>query len=447
MPFDLSDMTNVSRQVPATGNVLTFDGKAWSPGAGGGGPVPVFRPESYGAKRDGATDDSAAIRAARDAAVVAAPANGYVAIVQFSGGTYLANDIRVAGQSFSIIDAPIVIPESGHPIFLFYLGAGKATAKHWADPLAAFDQGTVIRTTLTGQTSDATFGPPSVFGSPFTTVGSNGLAPYFTNVHVFMDGITVLKPQNPSLVSYDLRGLAKATIGDLNSHVNATAAALAGNPGNNGLGIGLMMPAAGNNAVCDIGSFTSEGDNVAIVISEHVVAKRILALYNATAVFIDVAKGTTTNHMSVIDYLCAEGVGTVIDVEQVNGTFFSLRANCDLEIVNTGTHYNDPGNWLRGELIHHDYSATTPRVNGCANVRIIDDVIPRGAFTPTLPASTVASTPIFRDMALTVSGGTVTAISVDGVAQGITSGMVLVPSGKQFAVTYSVAPTLRAQRL
>jgi hypothetical protein len=409
-------------------------------------PVREFRPEAYGAKRDGTTDDSAAIRAARDAAIAAAPQNGYVAKVKLSSGTYLANDIRIGnGQSKSIIEAPIVVPESDHPIFLYYEGVGKATAKHWADPLAAFDQGTVIKTTLTGQTSDGTYGPPSVFGSPFTAVGANGLAPNFTNVHICMDGITVLKPQNPSLVSFDLRGFAKASIGDLASHVNAAASALVGNPGSNGLGVGLMMPGAGNNAVCDIGSFTSEGDNCAVVLSEHVIAKRILALYNATAVFIDVSRmSVTSNHKSVISYLCAEGVNTVIDVEQVSNNFFALTANCDTELANSGTHYNDPGNFLRGDLTHHDYNALAPRVTGCGNVRIIDDTITRGAFTPTLPATTAASTPIYRDMALTVSGGTVTAITVDGVAQGVTSGTVFVPTGKTFAITYSVAPTLRA---
>jgi hypothetical protein len=41
-----------------------------------------------------------------------------------------------------------------------------------------------------------------------------------------------------------------------------------------------------------------------------------------------------------------------------------------------------------------------------------------------------------------ITGGTVTAIAVDGVATGLTSGGVVVPAGKKLEITYSVAPTL-----
>lgn len=65
------------------------------------------------------------------------------------------------------------------------------------------------------------------------------------------------------------------------------------------------------------------------------------------------------------------------------------------------------------------------------------------AYTFTLPASTVA-TNIPRDSTLYVSGGTVTAVTIDGTATGLTSGAFTVRSGHTFAVTYSVAPTVKA---
>lgn len=41
-----------------------------------------------------------------------------------------------------------------------------------------------------------------------------------------------------------------------------------------------------------------------------------------------------------------------------------------------------------------------------------------------------------------VSGGTVTAIAVDGtVLTGVTSGVIMVPSGKTITLTYSSAPS------
>ena len=61
----------------------------------------------------------------------------------------------------------------------------------------------------------------------------------------------------------------------------------------------------------------------------------------------------------------------------------------------------------------------------------------------TLAASTVAApNPNPVPVSATVSGGTVTAISISGVSTGQTSGTFTVPVGGTIAVTYSVAPTL-----
>jgi hypothetical protein len=416
-----------------------------------GGAVTPYRPEDYGALRNGTTDDTAAINSCIAAAVAGCQADGtYYCEVQFSAGTYLLSSATTVGGATlgnAQSPVPIIVPESSPKVTLVLKGAGKASAMHWAQT-TPLTMGTVLKSTLTGLSADGTYGAPSVIGSANAQVGNNGLAPWFSNLHVVIDGITVLKPQNPTLVSFDLRGCAQMTIEDAASMVNVAASSLVGNPGSNGLGIGLMCPAAGNNAICDIKSFTSEGDNAGVVISEHVAARRILCLYNDVAVFVDTSRNVATNHASTIQYLCAEGVNTVLSNDQVGGIAFGINiVVCDTEIVNSGTHIADANGSFRGDVNWHDYAGTTPRVSGAANLRIIDQVIARGAFTPSLPATTVASTPIFRDMALTVSGGTVTAIAVDGVAQGVTSGTVWVPSGKTFAITYSVAPTLRAVKL
>ena len=61
---------------------------------------------------------------------------------------------------------------------------------------------------------------------------------------------------------------------------------------------------------------------------------------------------------------------------------------------------------------------------------------------PAVPASTVTATNTNAfPVSVTVTGGTVTVISVGGVASGLTSGIVVVPAGGTVAITYSVAPT------
>jgi hypothetical protein len=418
-------------------------------------PVPAsqFRPESYGAVRNGSTDDTAAIKSCINAAVAACQADGtYYCEVLFSAGIYqLSSATTVGGSTLgnSQIPLPAIVPETSQKVTLRLRGAGKAGAMHWAQT-QTLNVGTVLRTTLTGQTSDGTYGVPSVIGTPTAQVGSNGLAPWFSNMHVVVDGLTVMTPSNPSLMGIDLRGAAQATVLDYAAMASALPAALTSSPPSNSLSVGLYMPSPGNNAVCDIGTYSCEGFYYALGISEHVTAQRILAVYCNTAVFVQTSRHSVgTNHASNIDYLCAEAVSTVVEAQGGDSSIiFALNIQTlDLEIANTGTHIVDANNNLRGQANWHDYGQTGPRVSGAANWRIIDTAIPRGAVTPTLPSTTVASTPIFRDMALTVSGGTVTAITVDGVAQGITSGTVFVPTGKAFAVTYSVsAPTLRAVR-
>lgn len=60
----------------------------------------------------------------------------------------------------------------------------------------------------------------------------------------------------------------------------------------------------------------------------------------------------------------------------------------------------------------------------------------------TLAASGVAAVnPNPVPVAVTVSGGTVTAIAVGGVSTGLTSGTFTIEPGGSIAVTYSVAPT------
>jgi hypothetical protein len=62
--------------------------------------------------------------------------------------------------------------------------------------------------------------------------------------------------------------------------------------------------------------------------------------------------------------------------------------------------------------------------------------------TPAVPASTVAQfNPNGFPVSVTVTGGTVTGISVNGTTTGQTSGTVVVPAAGTITLTYSAAPT------
>jgi hypothetical protein len=124
----------------------------------------------------------------------------------------------------------------------------------------------------------------------------------------------------------------------------------------------------------------------------------------------------------------------------------------------SGLHYetmggnliDDPGSRLYGDIHMFSISDADIQVSGAGNVRIKNERIPRGAISgtvagvavPTVPATGVALVnPYMRDATVVVTGGTVTAIAVDNIPQGITTGPVFVPSGKAIKITHSSAPT------
>jgi nitrous oxidase accessory protein NosD len=66
----------------------------------------------------------------------------------------------------------------------------------------------------------------------------------------------------------------------------------------------------------------------------------------------------------------------------------------------------------------------------------------RNFTAPTLPATTVAYTNAFGyPCMVTVYGGTVTAIAIDGIFSGLTSGSFILNAGDTITLTYSAAPT------
>lgn len=72
-------------------------------------------------------------------------------------------------------------------------------------------------------------------------------------------------------------------------------------------------------------------------------------------------------------------------------------------------------------------------IQGAANTPVPTPAIGASPFT----AVNAAGIPVV----VTVTGGTVSAIALNGTATGLTSGSVVVPAGSSITLTYSVAPT------
>jgi hypothetical protein len=392
----------------------------------------ITRPESFGARRDGETDDTEAIATCIAAALEQAISDrAYYVKVEISPGVYLIDGVPTVGGATlgnAQIPIPPIVPEDEQLIILDIQGCGVSTPSHWAAQIPNA-VGSVFRSTAEGLSVNPTYGAPSIIGGPTVDVGSNPLAPYFSNLHVRIDGVTVMAPMNPGLVGLDLRSL-KATIGELTTTVNATPSELITEGiSTNDLGVALMMPSPGNNAICNIGNYTATGWNCPLVISEHTVVQQFLALFFDVALFINSIRDTSTNHASTIQYMCAEAGNTVVKTDEQNNIKFGLDiAVLDTEITDTGTHIHDPTNMLHGRIQWHDYQATRPRVNGGENLRIIDLAQDRGAVVaPAVPAAaTPFRNPFWRDAMIYFSEEAT--LELNG--QEITRSDVFLPTGQ-----------------
>jgi hypothetical protein len=125
-----------------------------------------------------------------------------------------------------------------------------------------------------------------------------------------------------------------------------------------------------------------------------------------------------------------------------DGTVFLNISLLDLDTI-SGNTITDTSNTLNGYIGVRQFGGMS--IGGSANLRIIALDQPSGAWSgqPAVPSSTTAQkNTSWRDAAVSVKGGTVTVVAVDGVTVATaTNTTVVVPSGKNITLTYSAAPT------
>jgi hypothetical protein len=423
---------------------------------------PGLRPEEarFGAIGDDVADDTDAITACVSEAVTSAVNNGsFYAEVQFDRERYKLSSPTAkggAGQGNAQIPLPVVVPESSQKLTLKFKGYNTGSCMHWAQT-ESLKMGTVLRSTLTGQSVDGTWGFPSIIGGPAGQVGTNPLAPWYSNLHMVFDGVSVMAPQNPSFMAIDGRGVAQLTLKDLFVTVDATPSDLSASPPTNSNGIGVYWPSPGNNAVLDCDNVTVQGYFLHMGLAEHFVASRLLLLHGNRSFYFAGTRaghaGSTTNHSISIQYACVEAVQTVIqmDPNAADLVTFSI-AELDLELIgSTQPHFADAANKLVGDIGWNDYQLATPRMSGTLdgnavaaggkNLRIIDRKTPRGASSLTLPATGAAGAVLWRDRRIHIGGGTLTGVTVDGVALPDVPRAFDVPSGRPWSIAYTGSPT------
>lgn len=398
-----------------------------------------------GARATLGTDDAAAIESAiGDAVTQAVAAKTYYAEVVFSPGLYVvARAAQHGGTPYfgnAQIRLPVVSENEQKVILVLKGGDDSATFAHWLQDVPQ-RAGPVLYSMLVGGTSDATYGAPSCIGGPTKSDQGGDFAAGFSNMLLRIQGLTIVAPKNPSLTGLDAGRIAQLHVASLAVLSDQTPAEMSATPPTNSLGLGLRVPYIGNNHYVLIDSLAVEGVYYGCTLTDHFIAIRLVFVYTVVAMFCS-ASGTEEHGISIVN--CGiEATDTAIEIS--GGTDGSLPiwiGQLNLE-VSGSTTFIDAANYLHGEIHITQNNDTAPTVSGAGNVAIIDDNRERGnATAPDMPATTVVLVnPFYRDAAVHIVGGTVTAIKVDTVATGITAGMVMVPTGKGISITYSVAPT------
>jgi hypothetical protein len=409
------------------------------------------RPEDYGVI--GGADDAATLELTIFTAVKAAMNNGSFITEVFLDPTRTYNLTRnptvggtIAGLAKlgnSQVGFPAVIPEANQHAVIRLTGLGEASCNHWAQPVRQ-RSGATLKSTVRTAATDGTYKAPSVLGSPTVQVGSNGLAPNFSNILVAFDGVTITMPKNPGMIGVDMRGAAQFAARRCLFNVDATSGELSATPPTDQNGIGVYYPSPGNNAVADAQELTIQGYWYGAGIAEHFVCDRALILHCNRALFFNGLQDNSTSHTSVITYGCFEAVQTVVEMNGNAASPVGLTiTELDLELIGSSqAHVIDPSNLLRGEIGWNDYTAAVPRLtNGGRNLRIIDRKTARGASSLTVPASAAAGPVVWRDRRIHIGGGTISAVNVDGLVLPDVPRAFDVPSGRPWSVTYTGSPT------
>jgi hypothetical protein len=305
-------------------------------------------------------------------------------------------------------------------------------------------------------TIDSTYDRQAVIsaGTPQAGMAGPDSPPTFVNSKPVIENVKIIIPYFSNLVGFDFRYTASMYMDGWS--VYAFAQAVHGNGNHmiteysnsvwdNKNSIGVCTPISGNNADVYIKSGVAVGLHVGLRVSaEHTRIDRLVILYTQVAIAVD---GGT--HGLSIGHVTAEGY--VGGLQFVGGGSIVTPIFIDSWSTETsGNVYDisDPGNGFHGHFNY--YNITDSRemsVDGAANLQIRNCKYNTGLWSsaPELAATGVDMVNTsYCPVVVNVSGGTVTAIDIDGeTIEGLTSGLVPLRPGGVLNITYSSAPTLQ----
>jgi len=417
------------------------------------------------------TDDTTAIQNAVNAAVTYASNNFGAAEVLFAGGIYciagapVSGGVSVTNGALNLGNAQIQLPyidtASGRQkvsLSLRGLAGHPSPPPHWNQTTLVTD-GAVLACMRTDGAYNATYGPTSVIGSPVDTGG------LFSNLRAAIDNLSILLPYESTYCGVDLFGCGQMDLGRLSVTCMATPPSGTPWPQYENWGpanvaqasnmFALRSPALGNNDQSALYDLTAYGMACGVMFTDHLSASNVRCVYCINAIQA-IASASNDSHLCYFANLSAELCQTWIAANNSGGYACNaptpLIVNAHFEHVAGGSvGVYDPGNKLYGQVSFENlggiYSGYTFNLlTGAANIKLV--LLHNGPGPVSSPAAAPGNNVAwpnyyYRDaeITLSVSAGSLSALTINGVAQTVPAGTTFyrftLPSGQSYTPTYT----------
>jgi hypothetical protein len=395
-----------------------------------------------------ASDDAPAIvnaiTAAAAYATAAAPVGQFKCQVMFSNKSYGLATLTTTTAGGSLANQNTLVPVpypsltgTTQKLSFEMIGVGENADQQRASSTIPCLDGTCLVATVAASGTN-----PSIIGGPYDSTNLGGS---WANTKVVIKGISVWAGFNPGWIAYGLNNVAACWVDNCCANVLAPATAgqlpIATTLPSNGSGVGMWMAA---NNDCGGGRVLVMGYYKGVNLSTRNTIEKLFTSSAVYGAFAQTVNGQVL-HSARIGYWACQGVTNGIVSTGTSGTMGLIVDMYDSTSTVT-TDLNDPHGTLVGNMNwYHDVNTAPTVVSGFA-MRIVNlRQVPGAVSSPTSPPSSgVAWQNLYwRDAEVTasVSGGTITALSIDGVDQHIPASCVLwkftVPSGHTYTPTYT----------
>jgi hypothetical protein len=392
-----------------------------------------------------ATDDTAAVQAAINAAVIYAAAHaGYAkvflppAAARFYG---IAGPLVTGGSTLGNGQLTIpIIATTANKVTLEIEGTGTGAAtRHWLQTVPAINASCLVSMGAFASAS-AQITSLNAAGMAAMLSGPTGANAYGTNTQVFnnisvvLRHLSILTTHTANGIGYgafNFHGMACASVFDVSISTAATVpGSYYSNPNTfaTGLVVGAVMPANGNNDSCVIRNLSIQGGYVrGIYATEHVNWNGGVVLYCWSGIAIigaygDGGSGVGALHAVSIDQVSVEGNTWIAEVIGLGSGGVGPQFHGILD--NEGTpqfHDSTSGTSLAaavGEIKMTGGGGTIATTFPTA-MRIIDETVSPGpAATPSYTLGAAQINAYWRWATVVLQGGTVTAVKVSALMGG-----------------------------